>query len=99
MMEEIIRIFKPFFVYTALLLVFVLAGRHTSKHHPDIWKKFFPLFGYAVAAFNFFAAFLLIKGGAVGKLKMIDAMSHAFIPMLVGIVILTLLRKQFHERE
>ena len=93
MLSEIIRIFKPFLVYTLLMIVFVACGRYTSKKHPDIWKKFFPMLGYGVAAFNFYAAFILAKGGAAGHLPMIDAMSHAFIPCVVGIVILTLLTK------
>ena len=98
MLSEIIRIFKPFLVYTAILFTFVQCGKYTAKKHPDIWKKFFPMFGYCVAAFNFYAAYILMKTAGAAGINFGTAMSHAFLPCVVGIIIITLLQKK-NERE
>ena len=58
--------------------------KHAGK---ETYDKFVVFFGWCVAGVQFLAAGLLM----LTDLPYIDKASHAFIPMVVGMIILTLI--------
>ncbi len=75
----------------SILLLFVttlLGGRLIKKHAPESYDNFVILFGYFCAGFNFIAAGMIM----LTPLDYVDKASGAFLSMLVGLVIITLIR-------
>lgn len=69
----------PFLIYTAIMVVWVLLGMRMQKTHPKLFKVWYKFWGYMIATFCFYAAYLL-------------GITHGFLPALTGVVILTIMR-------
>ena len=71
-----------------------IRDRHMiKKHAEESYDGFVKLFGYFCAGLNFIAAGMIM----LTKLDYIDKASGAFLSMLVGIVIITLIRNNSKE--
>ena len=77
----------------SLLMLFattIFGGHMIKKHAPESYHGFVKLFGYLAAGFNFLAAGMIM----LTPLDYVDKASGAFLSMLVGVVIITLIRRQ-----
>ena len=91
MIAAVVVGFKP--TLPSLLLLFattIFGGHMIKKHAPESHKGFVKLFGYIAAGANIFAAGLIM----LTPLDYVDKASGAFLSMLVGFVILTLIQRQ-----
>ena len=89
MIAAVVVGFQPTLPSMLLLFVTTLFGGHMiRKHAPDSYKGFVIIFGYMAAIFNFVAAGMIM----LTPLEYIDKASGAFLSMLVGLVIITLIR-------
>ena len=74
----------------SLLLLFattLFGGYMIKKHQPEAYDGFVRFFGYCVAGANFLAAGMMM----MTPLDYIDKASGAFLSMMIGMVILTLI--------
>ena len=74
----------------SLLLLFattLFGGYMIKKHAPESYDGFVRFFGYCVAGANFVAAGMMM----LTPLDYIDKASGAFLSMMIGMVILTLI--------
>ena len=88
--------FKP--TLPSLLLLFattIFGGHMIKKHAPESYDGFVRLFGYFCAGLNFLAAGMIM----LTELDYVDKASAAFLSMLVGMVIITLIRNNEQDRE
>lgn len=85
MMEHIYTI-GPF-VFFATIMVF---GGQWMKKNPEGKNKYLYALGIAAALGNAFAAMRMLFAT---ELPAADRMSHAFLPMVVSILIITLIHK------
>ena len=81
--------FQPTLPSILLLFATTLFGGHMIKKHAgkDTYDKFVIVFGYLAACINFAAAGMIM----LTPLDYIDKASGAFLSMLVGMVIITLI--------
>ena len=86
----------------SILLLFVttlFAGHMIKKHAEESYKGFLIMFGLFVAAFNFIAGGMIMFAF---DLPYVDRLSGAFLNLMVGIVIITLIKlneKNNQERD
>lgn len=85
MMEHVYTI-GPF-VFFATIMVF---GSQWMKKNPESKKNYLYALGVVAALGNVFAAIRLMFAT---DLPFVDRMSHAFLPMVVSILIVTLIHK------
>ena len=89
MIAAVVIGFKPTLPSLLLLFATTLLGGHLiKKHSPDSYDYFVKMFGYFCAGLNFLAAGMIM----LTPLEYADKASGAFLSMLVGMVIITLIR-------
>ena len=80
-------------VLTGMLVLFVLTlgvGHWIRKNKSkEVYDHFVKSFGIGVAGINFIAAFMVMMAT---KLEYIDRISHAMLPFMVGMIIMTLVK-------
>lgn len=82
--------FKPTMISMLLLFVVTLFGGHMiKKHAPESYDGFVVVFGYMASIFCFVAAGML---WFAFELPYIDRVSHAFLPFMAGVVMITLIK-------
>ena len=80
------------YFYEFLFWIIVFLILRTVWHRPKVRLGY----GYAVAAFNFFAIVMYALSSLSGQMKPIDAFSFAFLHAMVSFVMLTLIYKEIN---
>ena len=96
MIAAVVVGFQPTLPSMLLLFVTTLFGGHMiKKYAPESYKGFTIIFGYMAAVFNFVAAGMIM----LTPLDYVDKASGAFLSMLVGFVIITLIRRNTEDEQ
>ena len=80
------------YFYEFLFWIIVFLTLRVVWHRPKVRLGY----GYAVAAFNFFAIVMYSISSLSGQMKPVDAFSFAFLHSMVSFVMLTLIYKEIN---